>query len=273
MWYLEKIPKICHTFWGGDILPYIRFMTVVSFMKLNPDWQIWLWHPFRTYGDITWKSGEQEYKLTCKNYLSELMNLPINKEIVDFESLKFPIKTAEVHKADYIRINALRLYGGVWADMDIIFFKPIERLEINTIENRKIETVVCKDSYGYSTGLVMASPENKLFNTLSDLITQDFRAGAYQCIGPTMFNNRFPTIKSINDISPCVNLSMDVIYAHDSTQVHELISDSKPRFTAGSIGCHWYGGNKLWGKYLNRTDGGLIEQNDIISKVLNGQIK
>ena len=61
---------------------------------------------------------------------------------------------------------------------------------------------------------------------------------------------------------------MDVVYSHDSEQVEELIRNGKSRFTDKSIGCHWYGGHKIWGKYLNQTNGGLMKGNNIISNVI-----
>jgi hypothetical protein len=258
MWKL-KVPKLLHCFWGGELLPYLRFMTIKSFRELNPDWAIVFWYPKYVSGKITWRSGELDYKLKCRNFLQDLMDLPIVKMEIDFQKLGFPVGTAEVHKADYMRMNALALYGGVWTDMDIVYFKPIAELEVNVEKHKNAGTFVCKADYGHSTGFLMASENNEFFGKLSDLIAKEFRASQYQCIGPALMNKYYSSLMN------AVNLKMDVVYAHDCNHVTELIENRKPRFTEGSIGCHWYGGHKQWGNYLNETNGGLIKKDNIIS--------
>lgn len=272
MWNLKQIPKICHIYWGGDILPYIRYITVKSFLNLNPEWEIWLWHPTAVSNNITWRSGENEYKLNCKNYLEELYKLPINKEQIDFEKLGFRKSSSEVHKADYIRINALRIYGGVWVDTDIIFFKALEELYFNNPKYEGIDNfIVYSDNFGYSTGFLMAIPETGFYNKLTDYLSLEYNPAHYQSIGPSLFNRYFPKLSDTEALSSTFNMSMEVVYAHNCNQIHELIDGSKARFTAKSIGCHWYGGHPLWGKYLNKTNGGLIKLNNIISNVMDSR--
>ena len=68
-----------------------------------------------------------------------------------------------------------------------------------------------------------------------------------------MMNRNF---KEFERIPNAVNLSMDVVYAHNAHQVSELLKPSEPRFNDESIGCHWYAGNEIWGEFLNKTGGG-----------------
>lgn len=262
MWRLAP-PKILHCYWGGSLLPYLRFMTIKSFMNLNPDWKVILWHPKVVFESVTWTSGELDYKVKCRNFLPELMELPIIKEEVDFEVLGFRKNTAEVHKCDYIRINSLSLYGGVWTDMDVIYFKPIIELEVNKEKNRNVETFVCICGYGHSTGFMMAAENSRFFDGVADVMTKELNPLHYQCLGPSLMNKYFPKVEMIKN---CINLSMDVVYTYDANHITELIGNGKSRFTENSIGCHWYGGHQVWGKYLNETNGGLIKKENIISQ-------
>jgi hypothetical protein len=43
MWHLKEIEKTLHTYWGGDSMSYLRYLTLASFRKLNPDWKIFLY--------------------------------------------------------------------------------------------------------------------------------------------------------------------------------------------------------------------------------------
>lgn len=264
------IPKILHTYWGGGKLVYLRYLTIKTFIDLNPEWEVYFWYPVRSFTGKSWgiEKGYQEFnEKLCKDYLPDLLELPITKMPIDFAELHFNPSTAEVHKADFIRINALYFYGGAWSDMDILYFKPIISLESLGVNTDDKEVFVCiSPEYGHSTGFNLARPQSRFFDVLIHNLNEEYRPGNYQCWGPDMFNKYFKTIESIPG---GFNLPMDIVYAHNCYHTKELISDKKPRFTKRSIGCHWYGGNSIWGGYLNETGGGESNlKNDIISNLI-----
>lgn len=272
MWHLD-VPKILHIYWGGGKLIYMRYLTVKTFMRFNPDWIVVFWYPIHPYKGKSWGielSSEDWDETLCKDYLPELLKLKIIKSPIDFDSVNIHKNIAEVHKNDYIRINALWTYGGVWSDSDIIYFKPIDELVVNKPENKDKEVFVCIGDYGHSTGFNMAKPDSKFFGKFTRVMGREYRHNGYQCWGPDLFNKYF---KSIEDVPGGVNLSMDVVYAHDCHRVDELINGSAPRFTKESIGCHWYGGNQLWGKFINETRGGEtnLPQSIIGNLIKNGK--
>ncbi len=255
-WQLQ-IPKVAHFYWGGGKLVYLRYLTIKTFMRLNPDWQIILWYPMVPYRGKSWGIEPGHIELDqelCKDYLPELMALPITKVPVDFYNLRFKYVTAEVHKADYIRINTLYLYGGLWSDMDILYFRPMTDIAVNTYENRNKDVFVCISDYGHSTGFNMATEKSHFFEILVNSLSKNFKKNNYQCWGPDIFNRYF---KKLRFIPNAVNLDMDVVYAHDCHHAGELIKNVPARFTENSIGCHWYAGNSIWGDFLNKTHGGI----------------
>lgn len=268
--WLLNIPKILNTYWGGGHLTYIRFLTIKTFMKLNPDWEIRLYYPKKPFiGDPSWNFTLGMPKVNehiLKNYLPDLMSLPIIKKEMDFESLGFAPGIPEVHKADFMRINSMYQVGGVWTDMDILYFKPITELKVNISENKDKEIFVCIADYGHSTGFNMAKPNNLFFETLMGTFNEEYDRIKYQCWGPDLYNKYFKKIESIPN---SINLDMDVVYAYDCFHVAELMNKKPQRFTDGSIGCHWYGGNPLWVKFLNDTLGGISNIPDsIIGRLL-----
>jgi hypothetical protein len=272
-WHLTNIKKVCHTYWGGGKLPYLRYLTVKTFMRLNPDWQVILWYPSVPFRGKSWgiEKGYKELDQNLlKDYLPDLMALPITKVPVDFNKLKFRNITAEVHKADYIRINTLYLYGGLWTDMDILYFKPMADMAANVPKNRNKEVFVCISDYGHSTGFNLATEKSKFFETLLNNLAINFKRNEYQCWGPDIFNKYF---KRLESIPKSVNLEMDVVYAHDCHHAKELITNVTPRFTENSIGCHWYAGNSIWGDFLNKTKGGEMNlPNTIIGNLITNEI-
>lgn len=271
-WKLN-VPKICHFYWGGGKLIYLRYLAFKTFAALNPGWQIILWQPEKHFTGNSWgvENGNQvvNYKL-MKDYTDKLGELPITRVEVDFEALKFWPNMAEVHKNDYIRINALYHYGGLWSDTDIIYFKPMDEICVNKPANKDKETYVCIGDYGHSTGFNMAISEGKFFDKLRESMNNEYHPQGYQCWGPDMFNKYF---RKYELIPGGVNIPMDVVYAHNCHNVCELLNGKFSRFTDQSIGCHWYGGNSVWGRFLNETAGGERNlKNNIISQlIINAQ--
>ena len=135
-----KVPKILHVYWGGNPLNYLRFMTVKTFMKNNPDWEIRFYYPLQPNSNVTWGTGENKVFREHKDYLPELMNLPITKIPVDFTKYGFDNNMPEVHKSDFIRLEQLSTVGGIWSDMDILYFNSMESLYLNNSEYKDIKT-------------------------------------------------------------------------------------------------------------------------------------
>jgi hypothetical protein len=259
-----KIPKILHLYWGGGPMYYLRFMTIKTFMKHNPDWEIMLWYPKYPSMDFTWHSGEQNTGLDCDDFIDEAMELPIIKNPVNFVDFGFRNSMSEVHKSDFIRLNLLGSIGGVWSDMDIIFFKPMHTLYFNTSENNDIETFYCNHIYGHSIGFLMASEKNLFFQKLMEYSRKEFNPHMYQSIGSLTYNKYFPTFESIDRITPAFNMSMDVVYSHNAGDIPNIINSNDSKFTTESIGLHWYAGSPLWKDFVNKTNGGLENLPDSI---------
>ncbi len=267
-WYL-KVPKIMHTYWGGDDLPYIRYLTLKSFADHNPGWEVCLWTPRKVAADMSWMSSEHKYHLKCTNYLQQLLDLPIKIKVVDFDAIGFDDKASEVHKADFIRIKVMHEIGGAWTDMDVIYFNSMEDMSINSPDNASKETFVCLSHYGHSSGFMMSTSQSRFFKQMASVISKEFNPDVYPCIGPLMFDKYHPTLKTILNSA---NIPMDTVYAYDARHIPELVGINVHRFTPESIGCHWYAGHKVWGPFLNKTDGGLRNlPPSIISTLLRGE--
>ena len=253
-WKLS-IPKILHIFWSGSRLPYLRYMTVVSFMKLNPNWKVMFWYSMRPYSVITWRTQELNYPVNWKDYTPELMDMPITKTEVDFNDFGMSNDISEVHKSDFLRYYFLSKYGGVYSDMDILYFRPITNLKVNKKENKDIETFVCISSYGHSNGFFMAKPGSKFFEMIFGL-AHNFDGTKYQSVGPDLCNDNFPTLEKINEISPAMNIGMDSVYYYSGQQIGSIYSERELTFPKESIGIHWFAGHPFSGKFLRETRGG-----------------
>lgn len=262
-WNLN-IPKILHVYWGGTALPYLRYMTLLSFSRHNPDWEIILWQPkYPSSKLVTWTTNELNYKGQWVDTLPEALELPkLEQRFVDFSEFGISNETSEVHKSDYLRYYVLYTYGGVWSDMDIIYIDQIAKLRVNNnIQNSFIETFVCiSPIYGHSIGFLMASKGNAFFSKV--LASIKIQPEKYQCIGSLLLNEHYPTLVSISKITSVRDIGMEAVYCYDAKNIRLLYQSNIWKFKPGAIGLHWYAGHKLAGEFLINTNGGVINLPD-----------
>lgn len=265
-WHLNNIPKRAYFYWGGGNLPYIGYLSIVSFKKQNPDWDVNFYYPIKSNHQCSWSSTEHKYQRKFDDYFCDVFKLDINITEVDFFKW-FGISNdiSEVHKSDFIRWGLLP-DGGLWSDMDIFYFKPMTSLKINIPENKDKTTGVTLSSYGHSVGFLLSSIDNKYFIKMAKLSSINFSPLQYQCLGCNMMANVIPVDGSDSEI---VDIGMDAVYYYNAQNVSRIYASSKsPELIDGAIGCHWYAGHKLSGEFLNRTNGGLIQENTMISKLI-----
>ena len=267
-WHL-KVSKIVHFSWGNTKLPYLRLITVRSFIRHNPDWKIMLWNTLEKGELVTWeKGGALDYELNCEDYHGELMNLPVEKQVFDMEKYGFSNSISEVHKSDYLRLFVLWKYGGVWADMDILFFNPMTSLAVNIPQNNHKTTFLCPSYFGYSNAFMMGVVGGEIFHELFRLAKKNFDPAKHQCMGLDLFKK---WKEELNLRGPAVaDIGMNSVYAHDVYNIGDLFDGSKPKFTKNSIGCHWYAGHESSGKFLFDTYGGT---RNIPNNILGNLIK
>ena len=267
-WYLN-VPKILHVYWSATAMHYLRYLTVKSFMEQNPDWKVMLWLPKFPYKVVTWKTRELNYNATVEtDYFPELLKLSIEINYVDFNDFGMGNKMSEVHKSDWLRYWMLYTYGGVYSDMDILYFAPIINLEVNKPGNDLVETFVCiSPHYGHSAGFYLAAKGNLFFKEMMTL--SEYVSDQYQSVGPDSMNKHFPVLESIAKINASIDIGMEAVYVYDGMHIPLIYNNGGSIFTPNSIGCHWYAGHPLAGAFLKKTDGGLrCKPNSILGKLL-----
>lgn len=271
IWHLAKIPKILHVYFGGVKMSYLRYLTIISFMRLNPDWQVRFYYPRFPVRNHSWKSSEQKYTDNWEDYTPKLRRLKISMVEVDYNFFGLPNTMSEVHKSDILRWHLLSIVGGLWCDMDILYFRPITNLSINIKSNKNADTIVCISGYGHSVGFMMGAAGNEYFRILLANALKRWNGDNYQCITAPMCNDLFPTVDSIRLKTSCnpVNLGMEAVYLHNADQISEIFgSPPCPRENLNTIGIHWYAGSQMAGEFMSRTNGGLDRHSSTIGRLI-----
>lgn len=242
------IPKIAHFYWGEKTLPYMRYLTISSFARYNPEWKIKLYTPTIGSSSITWPSHEHKYKLlNVKNYYDELLQLNIEHIEIDFNQ-KFGVSNnmPEVHKSDYLRWHLLSTEGGLWSDMDILYFASMPK------DFSNFETGICINNiYGHSVGFLLATPFNDFYKDIARLARFGYKADDYQCLGTSLLTHNYPDFKGIERKCRGVfNIPMDIVYPYDATRIQDIYALGElSGITGRTIGIHWYAGHSLAGKF------------------------
>jgi len=145
---LTKIPKIASFYWGAEHMSFLRYLTLVSFLKYNPDWEINLYVPVSVSNKISWReNNDNTHKSDNVDYTQGMCyfsKLPKEINIIpsDFEST-IGNTASEAHKSDLLGWNILSNTGGLWCDMDVLFFRGINTINFDYPD---ADMVLCPDS-------------------------------------------------------------------------------------------------------------------------------
>ena len=270
-WHLTKIPKIAHFYWGNEKLPYLRYLTIYSFHKYNPDWEIRIYVPNKKYAGRYMDCIKQSFRFSGQDYYPNLRKLPVKIIEIDFDFIgidklatdelaKRYLSRQEVYRSDFLRWHLLSTEGGLWSDMDIIYFKSMTKLEINKESNKETNTVISlHPKYKHSVGFMLSGINNPYFKSIFQFAKNNFNPKAYQSIGVDLLNVKFPNVEAIERQFPSLkgttkDMPIKSIYAYDGTCIASIYKSSNmSRYNDNSIGLHWYAGYTLAEKYINEV--------------------
>ncbi|MGD8401516.1 MAG: glycosyltransferase [Bacillota bacterium] len=258
MWHLVKIPKQAHFYWSDDRISFLRYMTLASFRKFNPGWRMCLYFPkYRYQGGRTWQTPEQEHVFSGPNYLDRLSRLNIERIEIDFENYGMSNQIPETFKADFWRWYLLGTVGGVWSDMDIIYFRPLEALYINNLKHGQTDMVICLHDaeHFHSIGFLMSAARNEFFKFVNQEAQHCLDLTNYQSIGSAVLNRHFPNMAEVKMRFPGlkeVNISLETVYPLNGVYIPYIFHTGYLQYlTDKTIGLHWYAGHPAAGEFEN----------------------
>lgn len=254
MWHLTQIPKTVHFYWGRSKLSYLRFLSVESFQRHNPDWTIEVHVPAIPSNTApAWDTFQQKNANIEHDYFDELSGID-GVTIVehDFSDYDFDNNAHEVHKSDFLRWRLLASQGGVWSDIDILYVQPMTQLIDNTEANAHIDTVLCPliPPNKHTVGFLMSGPDNQFCSWMHQTSRACYDPAVYQCMGSDILNRNFATLESFRERFDNEFLFLDrySVYAVTSKQIESFFqpvdSGIKKRIARpGVIGLHWFAGH------------------------------
>ena len=264
-WKYQKIPKIMFTYWYGT-LPYLNYLSIKSFIDLNPDWKVQIYIPLIPGTLVpSWKSKEQSIQVKTKDYMEDLKKMNIDFIPIDFEKIGFYNSLNEIIKSDFLRIYILSTQGGLWSDADILYFKPMTEFNLDKyIMNGKIEnidTVISETPLYYTYGFLLSAPNNPFYKHILNNILKKLNIKLYQSIGVSLIKKLFPSSKFILNQFPnlgLANIGFNFVYPFKWNETQKIFfenvnfnfEDNDNPF----IGIHWYNGSNNAKNFINNDN-------------------
>lgn len=244
MWHLKKIPQIAHFYWGGGPLSYLRFLSVSSFKKQNPGWQVTVHTPAVS------SSAPAEWDNSIKqDFRDQLNSLDVAVLEHDFDLYGFNNHAHEVHKSDFLRWRLLAEQGGLWSDIDIFYVRPIDNLRENAAENANINVALCplKPPHKHTVGFMLSSKSNAFYQYIGQLAVTNYNTDVYQCMGSDLINGGFETLESFSQQFPSTEfifLDKQCVYTITSKTIKLFYQQTNKKHNSPEIiGYHWFGGH------------------------------
>lgn len=252
----SDIPNRMHFFWGGASLSFMRFMTLYSFRRHHPDWDVFLCQmPDNMVGDRQWSSTEKmdhdgQQLDDYSDYLQK-----INVEVTQWEPMHgMPRKLAPSHACDLFEWSMLSTTGGWYADMDILWIGRLPSIQ-------EANAVFCLSDRWVAIGLFASTPGNRLFREVLRTAMRDYAPNKYQSTGAEAIYHlagTWPNWGEIEDVGPrafknlqesypdvkMVNLPSRCIYPWNWLNIAKIFNgEMQP--PEGCRGVHWFGGSQL----------------------------
>ena len=278
MWHLDRIPKIAHFYWATDLLPWIRYLSLETFKKHNPDWQIILWKKENltnvsesTLLDITTRTKvDTPVVAEFKNWWGEVEKLYINIQIVNIRGFGLDLSKygdqsniKDVHLSDFVYSKTLYDYGGFWGNMDMLFYKPLEDGVYNHLNNLNKE-VICL--IGGFNNFILSIPQSEFmqdhFNSSKAVPLKNIQDN-YSATGPCV-------IEEIKKKSGYKNKILEIPsntteYKFQETNYYR--SGELGEFPPETIAIHWHGAGR-WDTHWHLTPENYKQDTSLIGKLV-----
>jgi mannosyltransferase OCH1-like enzyme len=266
--------KKVYFYWGGDKMPLLNAISIISFREHNPEYKVILYKPTVNYNSVTWDTSEQK-----TNYIGDDFEHTINSCVdeiryINMEDLGFSNQIHHAQKADILRQWLLLNEGGWWSDMDIVWVRSISSFMLED----NFDLGVCWRNGYHNSGVMYSRPNTIFYNTVYNELKTSFSNKNYQSAGPSLLNQLFPGIEVIEKTEQNINVynfAMENFAPLDSLAFHLLYKEGNEKLIMKDnvYGVHWYNGGSESGNFVNSFNAEEIANSPILMyKLLNSTI-
>ena len=257
---MKNVPKKLHLYWDRSPMSELQTFTPSSFHKQNPDWEINVYVPERAYNGPA--KYIPSYIGTDYFYLVEEMDY-VNIIPIHLSDYNINPNLHDILRSDIFRYNILYEVGGVWADFDIVWIKPMEHFRnIEYHGDTPIDDVNAIVSFisgttgGHSIGVLIHCKHDKYVKSLIEFTKQVKPPYSHEIFGASMLNAHYPTLESIQKFDNVIGARFETYYPYIIHPPNKTIQNLYLRNDLSCINnnvlcVHWYNGHVLSKDYVN----------------------
>ena len=254
-------------------MSWMRYLTLLSFRKLNLEWDMYLYRSTSQVKQKDWQERIQQdfFKYDGCDYLEKVSDLGIEIRDWDFGEDGFE-RWNPVRQSDVFQWQWLAESSGVYSDMDVLFVQPMSKL---VSDWRKSDVLYCLKDGHFPIGFLGSSGRSLFYKEVRDEALQTGSTNAYEGVGLHAVNRvlqrKFidgavkrrgrwiPESRKVDlkeDEIPEVlsgaykntkfcNLAQTVIYPFTHRDIHRAYSRQLGlRLPENTVAIHWYAGAK-----------------------------
>ncbi|NUQ66110.1 MAG: hypothetical protein HUU20_26915 [Pirellulales bacterium] len=235
----SPIPKRIFFYHGFPSLSFLRFMSVYSFQRHHPDFEIRVVVPAELCTEQTWTTGEHASPYRGPDYSQWLTRLPIEIAPFDMRSLGLSNGLPEVCKSDILRNWLLVNQGGYWSDMDVLY---VGRMNIPL----DADTVYCHDGTFYYIGLIGGCRKNAFYRHILRRALEARHDEDYQCYGTRLYRCAPERYRAMFPQLSMHNLPTSAVYPVKWVELGRFYTQTE--LPPDCFGIHWFGGSAVGGR-------------------------
>ena len=272
---MKTIPKKIFFYWGNSTMSWLRYMTLYSFRKFNPDWEMELHVSDIDIKNKYWKGRESQdfHSYAGKNWLPEVEKLGVTFK----ECPVFVEGAGPSHNSNFFKWNELATNGGIYSDMDILYVKPIEDYyqQIKNFQTGIAVAQIKKRGF-YSIGFMFSAGKDEFFKDVFDYSVNHCDFNSYQSAGvESLYAMLRSSKKNLilshpNCYEGLHHIPMRVVYPWRHNQTPHFFQHCHTQVPEPTIGIHWYAGHPSAQKFNNNINPDTLnEYNNTMSYWLN----
>ena len=251
-------------YWDGiHPMSWLQTITVQSFHKLNPDWEIFVYVPNQAY------AGKDTYivSYTGEDYFNIIKELDfVTVKNINIEDYGINMNLHDILRSDILRYKVLHDVGGMWSDFDVIWIQPMSSLcnvkYIGADINKMGAHITLRhtDAGHHNIGILLSVPGHDIYKLLLAECNrvQNLKHGRrdHQEFGILLWGKLFPELYPVIDkYKDVVGLEYQAFAPYSIDGLDRLYKKSDLSvLNENVIGVHWFNGHPLSKEYINQND-------------------
>jgi len=240
----DMLPKRAVWFWGGSPMSFLRYMSLASFRKHHPDWEMLLILRHGESRPHRWKERQDSVYYDGPDYTGQAMAID-GLEVLHLEDA-FP------DLVDYYDNQVSDVIGWIWAadggvkcDMDLLWRAPIDYdvikdVDIGLWQYRKV----------FAVGVVFGNNPGffgEVHDKAMDRLVNNRARFGYQEVGPNLLMDMFPDLRDRFDVTILPNSWLypfvDSIGKWIAMCARPFLIGERPAVPDDCVAVHWYAGS------------------------------